>query len=76
MAGETEMASNSLPYSLRGVGWFLCAVVAAPACYMVSSQVAAERARMEAIDRSIAQARKDIRMLETEFNTHPNQASD
>ena len=61
-------------YSLRGLGWFLSAVIAAPACYMVSSQVAAERARMEAIDRSIAQARKDIRMLETEFNTRANLA--
>ena len=61
-------------FGFRGLGWFLSAVVAAPACYIVSSQVAAERARVEAIDRAIVQARKDIRMLETEFDTRASLA--
>ncbi|WP_145960884.1 hypothetical protein [Sphingosinithalassobacter portus] len=61
-------------YGLKGFGWFLCGVVVAPACYMVTSQVAAERVQLEAMDRAIAQAHKDIRSLETEFNTRASMA--
>ena len=35
----------------------------APAFYLVISQGAAERSRVEAVERSIVQARKDIRAL-------------
>lgn len=48
--------------------------VMAPAFYLVISQGAAERARVEAVERSIVQARKDIRALETEFDTRANMA--
>ncbi|QIG79801.1 hypothetical protein [Stakelama tenebrarum] len=61
-------------YGLKGFGWFLCGVVVAPACYMVTSQVAAERAQLAAMDRAIVQAHKDIRSLETEFNTRASMA--
>lgn len=60
--------------ALSGFGWFLTGVVVAPACYLVSSQVASERARVEAVERAIAKARKDIRGLETEFDTRANLA--
>ncbi|QDX25899.1 hypothetical protein FPZ54_07585 [Sphingomonas suaedae] len=60
--------------ALNGFGWFLTGVVVAPACYLVSSQVAAERSKVEAVERAIAKARKDIRGLETEFDTRANLA--
>ena len=34
----------------KGVGWLLGIAVVSPACYMVSSQVAAERGRVEAME--------------------------
>ncbi|MEG3179445.1 hypothetical protein [Sphingomonas sp. LT1P40] len=60
--------------ALSGFGWFLTGVVVAPGCYMVSSQVAGERTRVEAMERAIVKARKDIRGLETEFDTRANLA--
>ncbi|MDR6851472.1 hypothetical protein J2Y54_000965 [Sphingomonas sp. BE123] len=60
--------------ALNGFGWFLTGVVVAPACYLVSSQVAAERSKVEAVERAIAKAHKDIRGLETEFDTRANLA--
>lgn len=59
---------------LKGFGWFVCGVLVAPPCYLVSSWVAAERARVEALERSILSARRDIRDLETEFQTRANLA--
>ena len=58
----------------RGLGWFLCGVVVAPTCYMVNSYGAAEQARLNAVKAAILQARKDIRGLETEFQTRANLA--
>lgn len=60
--------------ALSGFGWFLTGVIVAPACYLVSSQVAAERSKVEAVERAIAKAHKDIRGLETEFDTRANLA--
>lgn len=60
--------------ALSGFGWFLTGVVVAPACYLVSSQVAAERSKVEAVERAILKAHKDIRGLETEFDTRANLA--
>ena len=59
---------------LKGFGWFVCGVLVAPPCYLVSSWVAAERARVEDLERSILSARRDIRDLETEFQTRANLA--
>ncbi|MHA6722309.1 hypothetical protein [Sphingomonas sp. RS2018] len=56
----------------KGFGYLLCFATVSPACYMVSSQVAAERGRVEAVDRAILQAKMDIRRLETEFDTRAN----
>ncbi|MET0310286.1 MAG: hypothetical protein ABW023_16390 [Sphingomonas sp.] len=58
----------------KGLGWFLCGVIVAPACYMVTSHGAAERARLKSVEASIVQAQRDIRGLETEFNTRANLA--
>lgn len=60
--------------ALSGFGWFLTCAVVTPACYLVSSQVAAERSKVEAVERAMLQAHKDIRGLETEFDTRANLA--
>ncbi|WP_315760875.1 hypothetical protein [Sphingomonas sp. Y38-1Y] len=59
---------------LKGFGWFVCGVLVAPPCYLVSSWVAAERAKVESLERAILSARRDIRDLETEFQTRANLA--
>jgi hypothetical protein len=58
----------------KGLGWFLCGVIVAPACYLVNSYGAGEQARLNATRAAIVQAQKDIRQLETEFNTRANLA--
>lgn len=58
----------------KGLGWFLCGVVVAPACYLVNSHGAAEQAKLNAAKLAILQAQRDIRGLETEFNTRANLA--
>jgi len=60
--------------SFKGLGWLLCAVVVAPACYMVNSHGAAEQAKLNGMKSAIIQAQKDIRGLETEFQTRANLA--
>ena len=59
---------------MKGFGWFVCGIIVAPACYLVSSRVAEERGRVEAVDLAIIQAHQDIRTLETEFGTRANLA--
>jgi hypothetical protein len=61
-------------HRFEGLGWFLCGVIAAPACYLVNSYGAAEQARLNATKAAIAQAHRDIRQLETEFDTRANLA--
>lgn len=60
--------------NFKGFGWLLCFATVSPACYMVSSQVAAERGRVEAMEQAILDAKRDIRGLETEFDTRANLA--
>lgn len=60
--------------ALNGLGWYAAGLIVAPGCYLVSSMVAAERTRVEAVERAIAKAHKDIRGLETEFDTRANLA--
>lgn len=61
-------------YRFRGLGWFLGCVVVVLGCYLVSLQVAAERKKVADMDRAIARALRDIRQLETEFNTRASLA--
>lgn len=53
----------------RSLVWVAGAAVAATGLYIVSLQVAAERGRLEAIDKEIAKAERDIRQLQTELGT-------
>lgn len=59
-------------YNLKGLGWGTAVFAMALGFYLVSLQVATERGRLEALDRDIARAERDIRMLETEFNARAN----
>jgi hypothetical protein len=60
--------------SIKGLGWFLCGVIVAPTCYVATSQVAAERQRLHQVENKIAQAKKDILDLDTEFQTRASLA--
>ena len=59
-------------YRLRGAGWLLTCVGVALAFYLVSLRVAEERKHVEQAEARIAAARRDIRALETEFDTRAN----
>ncbi|HEX8643170.1 MAG TPA: hypothetical protein VF702_04570 [Allosphingosinicella sp.] len=55
--------------SFRSVGWVAGVGAAALGCYMLSLQVAAERAELAAVERRIVAARQQIRTLQTELGT-------
>jgi len=59
-------------YRLKGVGWFGGCVAVVLGFYLVSLQVAAERKKLEAVNGQIRFAERDIRALETEFDTRAN----
>ena len=54
---------------LRPIGWVAAVAVAALTFYLVSLRVAAERGALEAVDRQIVYAQRDIRRLQTELGT-------
>ncbi len=53
----------------RWFGWFVLCVGVILACYLMSSRVAAERTRLGQIESAIASTERDIKALETEFDT-------
>ena len=53
----------------RALGWVAGIASAATGLYIVSLQVAAERAKLEAVDRRIAAAHRDMLQLKTELST-------
>jgi hypothetical protein len=59
---------------MKGVGWFGGCVAVVLGFYLVSLQVAAERKKLEAVNGQIRSAERDIRALETEFDTRGNLA--
>lgn len=59
-------------YRFKGLGWFLGGVIIVLGFYLVSLQVAAERKKVSDVERAISLAKRDIRSLETEFNTRAN----
>jgi len=61
-------------YRLKGVGWLGACVAIVLGCYLVSLHVAAERKTLDGVNARIVAARRDIRALETEFDTRANLA--
>ncbi|WP_322963160.1 hypothetical protein [Sphingomonas fuzhouensis] len=59
-------------YRLKGIGWFGSCVAVVLGFYLVSLQVAAERKKLDDVNARIAAAQRDIRALETEFDTRAN----
>lgn len=53
----------------KPVGWVAGVAAAALGCYMLSLNVASERAELAKLERSIIMAKKEIRSLETELGT-------
>ena len=63
-----------LAYAWKSLGWFLAGVAVALGFLLVPLQVAAERKKLDRTVGEIAQAHRDIRALETEFDTRGNLA--
>jgi hypothetical protein len=61
-------------YRLKGIGWFGSCVAVVLGFYLVSLQVAAERKKLDDVNMRIRTAERDIRALETEFDTRANLA--
>lgn len=63
-----------LAYAWKSLGWFLAGVAVALGFLLVPLQVAAERKKLDRTVALIGQAQRDIRALETEFDTRANLA--
>jgi hypothetical protein len=63
-----------LAYAWKSLGWFLAGVAVALGFLLVPLQVAAERKKLDKTVALIVQAHRDIRALETEFDTRANLA--
>jgi hypothetical protein len=61
-------------YGFRGLGLLTCTLGVVLVGYMTTVNGAAERAKLRAVENGIVQARKEIRDLETEYNTRANVA--
>jgi hypothetical protein len=61
-------------YAWKSLGWFLAGVAVALGFLLVPLQVAAERKKLDKTVALITQAHRDIRALETEFDTRANLA--
>lgn len=53
----------------KPVGWVAAVAGAALGCYMLSLNVASERAELASLERSIVRTKQDIRTLQTELGT-------
>ena len=56
----------------RALGWVAGIASASCGLYLTSLQVAAERAKLEDVDRRIASAQREMRALQTELGTRAN----
>jgi len=61
-------------YRFRALGWFAGCVAVVLGLYMVSLQVAAERQKLAQVNRAIVATLRDIRSLDTEFDTRASMA--
>jgi len=59
-------------YRLKGLGWFGSCAAIVLGFYLVSLQVATERKKLDAVNEQIKSAQRDLRALETEFDTRAN----
>jgi hypothetical protein len=59
-------------YRLKGIGWFAVVMTVILASYLVSLRVAAEHKKLADMEARITAAQRDIRALETEFDTRAN----
>ncbi len=59
-------------YRLKGVGWVAACTAVVLGFYLVSLQVAVERKKLEVVNAQIISTQRDIRALETEFDTRAN----
>lgn len=59
-------------YRLKGLGWFASCTAIVLGFYLVSLQVASERGKLDVLNGRIRTAERDIRALETEFDTRAN----
>jgi hypothetical protein len=57
----------------RAFGWVMGIASAATGLYLISLQVAAERAKLESVEQRIAAAQRDMRQLQTELGTRASQ---
>ncbi|WP_375398043.1 hypothetical protein [uncultured Sphingomonas sp.] len=64
----------AVAYRFRWFGWFVLCVGVILGCYLMSLRVAAERRKVVEIERSIATTEREIRALETEFDTRASLA--
>ncbi|MFM9977652.1 MAG: hypothetical protein ACKVOP_06350, partial [Sphingomonadaceae bacterium] len=53
----------------RAVGYLAMVAIAATILYLISLQVAAERGKLEAVERQIVAAQREMRQLQTELGT-------
>jgi len=63
-----------LAYAWKSLGWFLAGIAVALGFLLVPLQVAAERKKLDRTVSDIIAAKRDIRALETEFDTRANLA--
>jgi hypothetical protein len=63
-----------LAYAWKSLGWFTAIVAVALGFLLVPLQVAAERKKLDKATAQIVAAHRDIRALETEFDTRANLA--
>ena len=59
-------------YRLKGIGWFAVVMAVILASYLVSLRVAAEHKKLDDLNARITAAERDVRALETEFDTRAN----
>lgn len=57
----------------RAFGWVMGIASAATGLYLISLQVAAERAKLEDVEQRIAATHRDMRQLQTELGTRASQ---
>ena len=53
----------------KAVGWVAMVAIAATLLYLISLQVAVERGTLEAVEKQIASAQREVRQLQTEMGT-------